>query len=51
MAVAMYRDASLDIALVITDELYGEQWRFWSDDNRMAEVEKEYYTSPNRCSR
>ncbi len=41
MSLAMYRGVDLGIALVVTDELYGEKWVIYQDDNRMAEIEKE----------
>ncbi len=40
MAVAMYRGTELGIVHVVTDELYGEKWVMYSDDNKMAEIEK-----------
>ena len=40
MAVAMYRGAKLGIVHVVTDELYGEEWVMYRDDNKMAEIEK-----------
>jgi len=40
MTIAMYRGVELGIAHVVTDELYGEKWVMYSDDNKMAEVEK-----------
>ena len=40
MSIAMYRGAELGIALVVTDELHGGKWRFYQDDDRMAEVER-----------
>jgi len=39
MSVAMYRGVELGIALVVTDEIRGEKWRMYQDDNRMAEIE------------
>jgi len=41
MSVAMYRGVELGILHVVTDQLYGDKWTMYSDDNRMAEVEKE----------
>jgi len=41
MTVAMYRGVELGIAHVVTDELYGEGWKMYGDDNKMARVEGE----------
>jgi len=40
MTIAMYRGVELGIAHVVTDGFYGEKWIMYSDDNKMAEVEK-----------
>ncbi len=45
MAIAMYRGVELGIAHVVTDELYGEKWTMYSDDDMMARVEKEVVQS------
>jgi len=41
MSVAMYRGVELGIVHVVTDQLYGDKWTMYSDDNRMTKVEKE----------
>ncbi len=40
MAVAMYRGVDLGIALVVTDELYGDKWRIYQDDDKAQKVEE-----------
>jgi len=40
MTIAMYRGVELGITLVVTDELYGERWVMYQNDDRMAEIEK-----------
>mgnify|MGYP001770668663 CR=1 FL=1 len=40
MTVAMYRGVKLGIVHVVTDELYGEKWIIYSNDSKMAEIEK-----------
>ncbi|WFO74884.1 nucleoside phosphorylase [Desulfurococcaceae archaeon MEX13E-LK6-19] len=41
MSVAMYRGVDLGIALVVTDELYGDKWRIYQDDDKAQKVEEE----------
>jgi len=41
MSVAMFRGVDLGIALIITDELYRESWRIFSDKRKMARIEEE----------
>jgi len=43
MSVAMYRGVELDLVHVVTDQLYGDIWTMYSDDNRMTEAEKGPY--------
>lgn len=40
MAIAMYRGLELGMAHVVTDELHREKWIIYSDDNKMARIEK-----------
>jgi len=41
MSVAMYRGVELGIALIVTDELHGEKWRFCRDRERAELLERE----------
>ncbi len=45
MAVAMHRGVELGVVHVVTDELYGEKWVMYSDDSKMAEIEKKIVES------
>ena len=40
MTIAMYRGVELGIAHVVTDELHREKWIIYSDDDKMARIEK-----------
>ena len=45
MAVAMHRSVELGVVHVVTDELYGEKWVMYSDDSKIAEIEKKIVES------